>query len=616
MKTTEKPLFDSNILIYSVNADSPFHETALELLVQYTQSGFYVADVNLIEFFQVVTDGRKTVHPFSTEQASEYIRKLVNIPQVSVLRVRSLHEILQDDEAHEEVRRLKIKRFAIYDYLIADCMRRHNVKEIITGNARDFRKFPFLDVINPFTNYRTSDSRHADTPIHPYTHTPILPYGRQSISEQDVAAVCSVLCSDFLTQGPKVPEFEKSVTDYCGAKHAVAVNSATSALHIACLALGLGPGDILWTTPITFVASANCALYCGAEVDFVDIDPATYNMSLQALEQKLGQARKAGKTPKIVVPVHMCGQPCDMKAVSALSQEYGFHVIEDASHAIGGRYKGEPIGNCRYSDITVFSFHPVKIITTGEGGMAMTNNPELAKRMQLLRNHGITRDAGKYGSKGVWECGSGKMCGSKGVWESGSKDMGTSKHPYSHTSIPPYANTPKHPYVDTPKPAYYYEQINLGFNYRMTDIQAALGISQIKRLDEFVSRRRELAQRYDRLLGNLPLKTPWQHPDGNSAWHLYVIRLGLEKTSLDRRQVFEYLRENGIGVNVHYIPVHTQPYYQAMGFDWGMFPEAEKYYPAALTLPLFPTMREGDQDRVVEALKRILPTEHTEGHGK
>jgi dTDP-4-amino-4,6-dideoxygalactose transaminase/predicted nucleic acid-binding protein len=604
MKTTEKPLFDSNILIYSVNADSPFHATAVELLVQYTQSGFYVTDINLIEFFQVVTDGRKTLHPFSTVQASEYIRKLVNIPQVSVLKVRSFHEILQDHEAREEVLRLRIKRFALYDYLIADCMRQYNVQPIITGNARDFQKFPFLDVIDPFTKSESPDPGHADTPIPPYSHTLILPYGRQSIDEKDVAAVSSVLRSDFLTQGPKVPEFERAVADNSGAEFCVAVNSGTSALHIACLALGLAPGDILWTSPITFAASANCALYCGAEVDFVDIDPNTYNMSPKALEEKLEAGRKLGQLPKILVPVHMCGQSCDMQAIHALAQEYGFRVIEDACHALGGKYINDPIGSCRYSDITVFSFHPVKIITTGEGGMAMTNNPELARRMQLLRSHGIIRDVTKYGRMGVRECGSGKMCGSKGVWECGSEENPqTPILGNPHTPKHPYANTPLHPNTHTPIPSYFYEQIDLGFNYRMTDIQAALGISQIKRLDEFVVRRRELAKRYDELLADLPVKVPWQHPDGNSAWHLYVIRLDPEKASLDRRQVFEYLREKKIGVNVHYIPVHTHPYYQRLGFAWGMFPEAEKYYQEALTLPLFPAMTDEEQGRVVEALR-------------
>jgi UDP-4-amino-4,6-dideoxy-N-acetyl-beta-L-altrosamine transaminase len=568
MKTTDKPLFDSNILIYSVNADSPFHETALDLLVQYTQSGFYVADINLIEFFQVVTDGKKFHHPLTTEQAAEYISKLVRIQHVSVLKIRSFHEILQDDEARDEVLRLRIERFAIYDYLIADCMRQHDIKSIVTGNARDFRKFPFLDVIDPFIPQTTTQQRSADP----------IPYGRQSISEQDVAAVCSVLRSDFLTQGPKVPEFEQAVAEYCNAGHAVAVNSGTSALHLACLALGLGPGDTLWTSPNTFVASANCALYCGASVDFVDIDPRTYNLCPQALEKKLRVAQQSGKLPKVVVPVHFSGQPCDMEAIHELGRQYGFRILEDASHALGGRYKNEPVGNCQYSDITVFSFHPVKSITTGEGGMAVTNDPALAQRMALLRSHGITRDHEKFENIGV-------------------KDSGNETKP----------STSKPSHFPTFPPSYYYEQIDLGFNYRMTDIQAALGLSQLQRLDAFVSRRSELAKRYDELLAGLALITPWQHPDGASAWHLYVVRLRLDRLRVTHRQVFEAMREQGVGVNLHYIPVHTQPYYRELGFQRGDFPEAEKYYQETLTLPLFPGMTEEEQDRVVEALKRILP---------
>ncbi|PTN34143.1 UDP-4-amino-4,6-dideoxy-N-acetyl-beta-L-altrosamine transaminase [Desulfonatronum sp. SC1] len=576
MKTTDKPLFDSNILIYSVNADSPFHETALDLLVRYTQSGFYVADISLIEFFQVVTDGRKFHHPLTTEQAAEYISKLVRIQHVGVLKIRSFHEILQDEDARAEVRRLQIKRFAIYDYLIADCMRRHDVKPIFTGNARDFRMFPFLDVIDPFMPQTTTQQRAAGP----------IPYGRQSISEQDVAAVCSVLRSHFLTQGPKVPEFETAVAEYCNAGHAVAVNSGTSALHLACLALGLGPGDTLWTSPITFVASANCALYCGASVDFVDIEPRTYNLCPQALEEKLRAAQQSGKLPKVLVPVHFSGQPCDMEAIHGLSRQYGFRILEDASHALGARYKNEPVGNCQYSDITVFSFHPVKIITTGEGGMAVTNDQGLGEKMALLRSHGITRDPALFSEVGRRR-----------------SDVG-----YLKSDIGPRTS-------DLRPPSFYYEQIDLGFNYRMTDIQAALGLSQLHRLDAFVSRRSELANRYDELLAGLPLITPWQHPDGASAWHLYVVRLQLDQLRVIHKQVFETMREQGIGVNLHYIPVHTQPWFKRLGFMPGMFPEAEKYYQEAITLPLFPGMTEDAQDRVVGALKRILPTEHTEGQG-
>jgi len=381
----------------------------------------------------------------------------------------------------------------------------------------------------------------------------MIPYGRQDITQADIDAVLDVLKSDFLTQGPMVPRFEETVAQHVGARHAFAVNSATSALHIACLALGLGPGDWLWTTPITFVASANCGLYCGAQVDFVDIDPRTYNLCPQALERKLQQAECEGRLPKVVVVVHLCGQPCDMQAIRSLAQRYCFKVIEDASHAIGGKYRGEFIGSCRYSDITVFSFHPVKIVTTAEGGMALTNDPEAANRMALLRSHGITRDPALMTNE------------SEGPW--------------------------------------YYQQIDLGFNYRMTELQAALGIIQMQRLDQYVALRHELAQRYNELLSEFPVSVPWQHPDSYSGLHLYVIRLQLDKIGRNHREVFESLREQGIGVNLHYIPVHTQPYYHRLGFKVGEFPQAESYYREAISLPMFPTMTKEQQDQVVEALR-------------
>ena len=383
--------------------------------------------------------------------------------------------------------------------------------------------------------------------------TTMIPYGRQDISEADIQSVVDVLRSDFLTQGPAVPAFEKSIADYCGVEHAVAVNSATSALHIACLALGVEPGDTVWTSPITFVASANCALYCGAKIDFVDIDPRTYNLSVERLAEKLGQAAISGKLPKVVIPVHLCGQSCDMQGIYALGQQYGFRIIEDASHAIGGKYRGEAIGNCRYSDITVFSFHPVKIITTAEGGMALTNNAQLSKSMQLLRSHGITRDESEM--------------------------------------------------THAPDGPWYYQQIALGYNYRMTDLQAALGLSQMRRLDEFVARRHAIAQRYDLLLADLPVIAPWQHADSYSGLHLYVIRLKLDKIGNTHRQVFEALREAGIGVNLHYIPVHRQPYYEGLGFKAGCCPEAEQYYAKTISLPMYPNLTEPQQDQVIESLR-------------
>jgi UDP-4-amino-4,6-dideoxy-N-acetyl-beta-L-altrosamine transaminase len=385
----------------------------------------------------------------------------------------------------------------------------------------------------------------------------MIPYGRQNINQADIDAVITVMQTDFLTQGPIVPAFEKSVANYCGARYAVAVNSATSALHIACLALGVVEGDIVWTTPNTFVASANCALYCGATVDFVDIDPKTYNLSVEQLAEKLAIAEKKGNLPKVVIPVHLCGQPCDMAGIYKLSQRYGFKILEDASHAIGGKYKGEPIGNCNYSDITVFSFHPVKIITTGEGGMAVTNNAALAKRLRLFRSHGIS---------------------------SAAEDMQTRP----------------------PKEIWNYQQIDLGFNYRMTDIQAALGLSQMKRLDEFVSRRHAIAQRYNQLLSKLPILTPYQHEDGYSGYHLYVIRLKLAEIKKTQRQVYDALHAADIFVNLHYIPVYRQPYYEKMGFTAGYCPEAEHYYAEAISIPLYPGLTEVQQDQVVAEIAEAV----------
>lgn len=383
-----------------------------------------------------------------------------------------------------------------------------------------------------------------------------IPYGHQDITAQDVQAVTDVLKSDWLTQGPAVPCFEAAVSGYCGVAHAVAANSATSALHIACLALGLGPGDWLWTSPNTFVASANCGLYCGARVDFVDIDPVTYNISIASLETKLARARTAGRLPKVLVPVHFAGTSCNMRAISALSREYGFRVIEDASHAVGARYLGRPVGCCDYSDIAIFSFHPVKIITTAEGGMALTNDAALADGMRKLRAHGITRDP---------------------------SDM-----------VRP---------VEGP---WYYQQVALGFNYRMTDILAALGTSQLKRLDAYVARRHEIAGIYDRALRGLPVVTPARNPDSRSAFHLYVIRLRLDELPVGRLQIFSEMRARGIGVNVHYIPVYRHPYYARMGFRPTEFPAAERYYAEALSLPMYPTLTDEQQQAVIRALSDAL----------
>lgn len=383
-----------------------------------------------------------------------------------------------------------------------------------------------------------------------------IPYARQSISAEDIRAVLDVLQSDFLTQGPAVERFEKIVTDYCGAKHGISFANATAALHVACLALGLREGDELWTSPNSFVASANCGLYCGAKVDFVDIDPRTYNMSVAALEEKLKHAKAQGRLPKIVIPVHFSGQSCEMAAIGALAKKYGFKIIEDASHAVGGSYQGAKVGACRHADAVVFSFHPVKIITTGEGGMIMTNNDALATTVATLRSHGITRDPARM----------------------------------THASDGPW----------------YYQQIALGFNYRLTDLQAALGASQMVRIDQFVRKRHEIARRYDEALADLPITLPWRDPEGVSALHLYVIRLHLRQIQKTHRQVYEELLAAGIRVNLHYIPIHRQPYYEGLGFRAGQFPEAEHYYGEAISLPMYFELTEADQQRVSSTLGRIL----------
>ena len=388
----------------------------------------------------------------------------------------------------------------------------------------------------------------------------MIPYGHQDISEEDIEAVVEVLRSDYLTQGPAVPVFEQAICDYTEAKYGVAVNSGTSALHIACLALGLGKGDWLWPTPITFVASANCGLYCGAKVDFVDIDPITWNLSAEKLEEKLKEAEREGKLPKVVVAVHLCGLSCDMEKISNLSKQYGFSIIEDASHALGGQYQEKNIGNGQYSDISTFSFHPIKNITTGEGGMAVTNNPQLAEKMRRLRSHGITGDPAlmTHSKDGLW----------------------------------------------------YYQQIELGFNYRMSDVHAALGISQLKRLDEFIANRRSIAKRYDQALSGLSLQLPskskMNSDYSSSAYHLYIIRLQNSQEKNDRKTVLEALRDKDIQAHVHYIPLHTQPYYQQFGFKEGDFPEAEKYYSEVMTLPIYSAMSNAEQDTVVRELKTEL----------
>lgn len=385
----------------------------------------------------------------------------------------------------------------------------------------------------------------------------MIPYGRHSISEADIESVVEVLRSNWLTQGPVVPQFEKSLVGYTGAREAVAVNSATAALHVACLALGVGPGDRVWTSPTTFVASANCALFCGGVVDFVDIDPHTYNMSVPCLAEKLRKASHNGTLPKVVIPVHLCGQSCDMEAIHELSSYYGFRILEDASHAVGGRYQGLPVGNCRFSDIAVFSFHPVKIITSGEGGMALTNDPALANIMRQYRAHGITSDCSEMVPRNTGE-----------IWN--------------------------------------YQQIRLGYNYRMTDIQAALGLSQMGRLDEFVYARQQVAAKYDYALSGLPITLPFQHPSTSSSYHLYPIRIDRKQCFNNQYTVYHQLHHAGVQVNLHYIPVYRQPYFERMGFYAGYCPEAERYHRDALSLPIYPALTPGQQQTVIAALKEVI----------
>jgi UDP-4-amino-4,6-dideoxy-N-acetyl-beta-L-altrosamine transaminase len=382
-----------------------------------------------------------------------------------------------------------------------------------------------------------------------------LPYGSHLITEQDIAAVTSALLSPQITQGPLVPQFESEVASLIECQYAVAFNSATSALHVACLALDLCPGDWLWTSPTTFVASANCALYCGANIDFVDIDIRSGLMDTALLEHKLKIAKSQNKLPKIIIPVHLSGTSCDMQKISSLSSEYGFSVIEDASHAIGASYRSQPVGSCLYSDICIFSFHPVKIITTAEGGLASTNSSILHRRMQELRSHGITKDTSKFINK----------------------------------NSPPWA----------------YEQQYLGMNYRLSELHAALGISQLSRLSNIVDRRNELLVRYKQSLSDLPLTFLEIPTDCRSSVHLCIVRFD-DELPATQLNFYNYFHQNNIGVQVHYTPVHLQPYYQSLGFKSGDFPNSERYAQSSMSLPLYPSISDSDFLRVVKLTREFF----------
>ena len=521
------------------------------------------AELCLFEFYRKKTGALKS-NRLSREEAFSVIRAFRGMKEIDYLKT-GLFDALEDAAAHMPGND-GFHEAGAYEACIASILKKERVTRVVTAEPERFAEYPWISAVAPHEILGAAGRARPDGGA----CFGYIPYGRQSINENDIDCVCSVLRSDFITQGPRIPEFERSLAEKVGAAHAVAVNSATSALHIACRALGVGVGDLVWTSPITFVASANCALYCGARVDFVDIDPHTYNMSITALAAKLEKAKSSGALPKLLIPVHMCGQSCEMEEIGRLADEFGFSVIEDASHAVGGCYKEMPVGNCRYSDITVFSFHPVKIITTAEGGTAVTNKKELFDKMALLRSHGISR---KISPDGVCRAG-GMEAPAQGGWRTA--------------------------------PDYYYEQYGLGYNYRMTDLHAALGLSQLERLDAFVAKRRELAENYDRMLQAFPLVTPLQSPHSYSAYHLYPVRLKLAQIKKTRREVFESLKSQGVGVNVHYIPVHLQPFYRNMGFAPGDFPEAEKYYAEAITLPLFPEMTMDEQKYICEALRKSL----------
>ena len=568
---------DTNILVYMFDAASIYqNEAKIFIAESLKKEKIAIAEFTLFEFYSVITDGRKVKTPLGPFEANAIIQDFYESADFEVFSL--LEEKLYNIFSYAKEN--NIKRNDVYDLKIAYTLKSNEIKTIYTANTKDFKRFDFLEAINPF---KQNAILHAPCPKR------YIPYSRQSIDEKDVASVCSVLRSDWLTQGPKIKEFEDAIAAYCGAKFVVAVSSGTAALHIACLAAGLGKDDTLWTSPNTFVASANCALYCRAKPGFVDINSLTYNMDVDSLEAKLSGAAKTDSLPEIVIPVHFAGQSCEMERIYNLSKKYNFKIIEDACHALGGSYKGNKIGSCRFSELTVFSFHPVKHITTGEGGSITTNNQDLYEKLLLLRTHGITKTPEKFIKKDL-AFGNPDFTNSQSLAQTAGRIAPGQAEINNLQSVSPW----------------YYQQIDLGMNYRITDIQSALGLSQLDQLDQFILKRRELAQRYNTLLEGLPLTLPFQHEDTYSAFHLYVIKVNERDCNMTREGVFKGLRDKNIGVNVHYIPVHTQPFYQQMGFHFGQFPRAEEYYQSAITLPLFPSMTHDDQDFIVNSLKEII----------
>ena len=593
----KKIFFDSNIFIYAADKKSLFHNESVKIIKDSVEIGFFTSDLCFLEFYQVITDGRKTPRPLSPEKALLYIQKLWSTPEIDVLEADILGAF-EEKEHQNNLVGYNITRFDIYDYLIAACLKKNQIRKIVTFNSRDFKKYPWLTVIDPRETYGSKNASPSVPSAMPSAPRAMrfIPYGRQSIDEQDVAAVCSVLRSDWLTTGPKVEEFEKAVADYAGAKYAVAVSSGTAALHVAMYAIGIKPGDEVIVPPITFAATANCVVYQGGSPVFADVDPGTLLLDPAKVEEKITEKTRA------IIGVDYAGQPCDWDRLREIADRYKLRLVADGCHAIGAEYKGRKVGTL--ADMTIFSFHPVKHITTGEGGMITTDDDGLAERMRLFRTHGITRDPKCFSSL------------------------------TSHRGVGPYG-----PEADlrphTSDSSWFYEMVDLGYNYRITDFQCALGISQLRKLPKFLKRRREIAALYDEALANIPGIEPLGLRDdvlrakdyakhqaptdihsssdamrnapravrSSHAYHLYVIRIDSNVLGADRATLFTNLRKKGIAVNVHYIPVHLQPFYREKFHTGpGLCPVAEAAYEQIISIPMFPGMTDEDVEAVIEAI--------------